>query len=439
MTHQARIDQAGSAPPGPAVAHELGTTDDCLSLMEGWFREHGDTYRVFVPSRDAWAWVIHHPDDVRRVLVGNHRNYTKGCGMDRIRLLLGDGIMTSEGAQWRRHRRLMQPAFHRKGMERFAATIRRCNAELLERWESACASGEPVNVTQAMSEFALTVILNLIFGDDLPRLVRDLHDNPFMLVARQPRRDAGFAYQFRQLSRHVLDIVRARSASGSPGHDLTGMLLEAADPETGSRMSEREIVDEVLTLVVAGHETTAASLAWTWSLLSRHPDAQERAHEEQARAGDVGCVDFTGLDRLPYTRQVIAESLRLYPPGWLLPRRAIGPDRLGGYDVPPGTDVFLSPFLIHRHPGFWDEPEAFRPERFASGVADARQRWCYLPFGAGPRHCIGENLSMYEMMLHLNGALRRFRLSAVDGRPPGLEARINLRAANDIHLRVEKR
>ena len=438
MPRTPRRTPAGD-PPSVDGPHELGATDQSLELMLRWFAAHGDTYRVFAPGRGSWTWVIHDPEDVRRVLVANHRNYTKGVGIDRVRLLLGNGIMTSEGEFWRRQRRMMQPAFHRRAVQRFARVVLDRNLALLERWERAAASGAPVNLTHAVSEFALEVALQAIFGEDLGRLVRDLADNPFMVVARESKRDPRFAYEFRQLAQVVQAIVRQRRASGRRELDFTQVLMESVDPETGQGMNERELLDEILTLVVAGHETTASALNWTWWLLARHPEVERRLHDELDHVGDLGEPTYDQLERLPYARAVLAEAMRLYPPGWLLTRRSIGPDRLGGYALPPGTDVFVSPFVVHRHPAIWENPESFEPERFGPAHAERRHKFAYIPFGAGPRHCIGENFATFEMMLHLNGAARRFRLRPVAPGPVALEARINLRPAQDIHMRVEKR
>ena len=438
MPLSSRRTTAGD-PPSVPEAHDLGATDESIDRMLRWFHEHGDIYRVFAPGRNAWTWVIHHPDDVKRVLVTNHRNYTKGVGIDRVRMLLGNGIMTSEGEFWRRQRRMMQPTFHRRVIQRFAAVIRYRNAVLLDHWARAAERNEPVNLTQSMSELALEVVLQSIFSEDLGRLIGNLADNPFMLVTRESKRDPRFAYEFRQLGKVVQKIVRQRRASGRRHFDFTQMLMESVDPETGQGMSERELLDEILTLVVAGHETTASALNWTWWLLSQHPEAERRLHEEQDRVGDLGLATYDDMDGLPYSLSVVRESMRLYPPGWLLTRRSIGPDRVGCYALPPGTDLFLSPFVVHRHPAIWENAESFDPDRFGAGHTEGRHKFAYIPFGAGPRHCIGENFATFEMMLHLNGATRRFRLRPVVPGPVALEARINLRPAQDIHMRVETR
>jgi cytochrome P450 len=427
-------------PPGPPEPLDLGDADDSIDLMLEWFAAHGDTYRVFSPGRDSWTWVVHHPDDVKRVMVTNHRNYTKGVGMDRVRLLLGNGLITSDGEFWRRQRRMTQPAFHRKVIERFAGVIDELNTAVFDRWAAAAERGEPVNLAQGMSELALDVVLHSIFSEDLGRLVTDLNESPFMMVTRESKRDPRFAYEFRQLGTVVQQIIRQRRAHGQRHFDFTQMLMEFKDPDTQAGMTERELLDEILTLVVAGHETTASTLNWTWWLVSQHPEVERRLQEEQDRVGPLGAgATYADLERLPYTLTVLQEALRLYPPAWILTRRAIGPDKLGGYDVPPGTDVFLSPFVIHRHPAFWDNADRFDPGRFEPGRGEARHKFAYLPFGAGPRHCIGENFSIFEMMLHLNGAARRFRLRPTDTEPVTMEARINLRTTRDIQMMVEKR
>lgn len=426
-------------PPEPGTAHDLGVTDDSLSLVRQWFVEFGDTFRVYAPSRESWTWVVSNPDDVRHVLVTNHRNYTKGAGIDRVKLLLGNGIMTSEGDFWRRQRRMMQPAFHRRVMERFARVVQRECASLVATWRAAARANERVNVTESVSRFALKVVLNAIFSDDLRELVRDLHANPFMVIAQDARRDPRFAYEFHKLERHVRALVQRRRETEPARSDLLQLLLEARDAATGERMGERELLDELLTLVVAGHETTASTLNWTWWLLARHPDVESSVYDEQAACGDLGPAAYADLSRMPYTRQVLDEALRLYPPGWMLTRRTIGADELGGYVLAPGTDVFISPYLLHRHPRHWERPDAFEPGNFAPQRVEARHAFAYIPFAVGPRHCIGENLSLYEMSLHLNSAIRQFRLTDPQPEWPGIEARINLRSAGDIHMRVETR
>jgi enediyne biosynthesis protein E7 len=427
------------APPMASQPHELGSTDETIVVLRRAFDELGDLFRIHVPSRGASTWVASHPDDVKRVLVTNHRNYTKGVGIDRIRLLLGNGIMTSEGEFWRRQRRMLQPAFHRRVVERYGSIVREENESLAAEWSAAARCTGRVNVTLSVSRLALRVILRALFADDLRQLVPDLDDNPFVAILQDARRDTRFAYEFRQLARDVKALVTVRRTRPQGRIDLLQLLLDARDADTGEAMSDAEVVDEVMTLVVAGHETTASTLNWTWWLLATRPAVALRVAEEQRDAGDLGHASYADLIRLPYTRQVVDESMRLYPPGWLLTRRSIGPDTLGGNAIPPGTDVFISPYLVHRHPRYWRFPDTFDPGHFDPPQVEARHAFAYIPFAAGPRHCIGQNFSLYEILLHFNYAVRRFQLTDPQPVQPPLEARINLRTASDVHMRIQQR
>lgn len=430
----------GKTPPEPPeIQFDIGATDDSLERMAALFARFGNIYRVYSPGRKSYTYVINHPDDVKRVLVTNHRNYTKGIGLDRVRILLGNGIMTSEGDFWKRQRYMMQPAFHRKMVTEFAQSIDQANARFIERWETQAARGELVNITDEMSELTLDIVLRAIFGRDLDRLTQQLGENPFEIVTREQARDLQFAYRFRSLTKLVAQLIQRRRQEGEQHFDYLAMLVAARDKDTGEAMSERELIDEIMTLVVAGHETTASALNWTWYLLSQHPQADARMHAEIAATEELATPNLAQMEALTYTHQVLDEALRLYPPGWLLSRRTIGPDVLAGYPVPAGTDVLLSPYLLHRHPDFWDDPESFRPERFAADRQSERNRFAYLPFAAGPRHCIGETFALYEMLMHLYKVARRYRLTYVPDEPIALEAQINLRTRKPLTMRLERR
>lgn len=430
---------SSTAPPEARPSFDIGATDDSLARMRASFETHGDTYRVLSPSRGTYTWVIHDPDDIRHVLVANHRNYTKGVGLDRVRILLGNGIMTSEGEFWRRQRYMMQPFFHRRVIARFAELIAAENDTLLARWDACAARGEPIDIRHEMSELTLAIVLRSIFGRDLDRLAADMGGNPFDVVVHEPARDLRFAYRFRSLGRLVAALIERRRREPGEHFDYVAMLMDARDKETGAAMSERELIDEIMTLVVAGHETTASGLNWTWYLLSQHPEAEARLHAELDAAADRAVLGFAEAEALPYARAVIDESLRLYPPGWVLSRRSVGADRLGGYELPPGTDVVFSPYLLHRHPRYWRDPDTFRPERFLGEDEADRPRFAYLPFAAGPRHCIGESFAIYEMLVHLYKVGRRYRLRFVPTGPVELEARVNLRPAQPMFMRLTRR
>jgi len=430
---------ANRTPPEAELQFDVGSTDDSLERMIELFARHGDTYRVYVPARRSYTYVVHHPDDVKRVLVANHRNYTKGVGLDRVRILLGKGIMTSEGELWKRQRYMMQPLFHRRVISGFAELIAQANDRWIERWEGLARRGELINLTDEMSELTLEMVLRSIFGRDLDRLSQQLGGNPFEVVTKEQSRDLQFAYKFRSLTKLVAQLIAQRRASEEEHVDYVAMLMNARDKETGAPMGERELIDEVMTLVVAGHETTASGLNWTWYLLSQHPQVESRLHAEIDAAAEVPAPSLTQMEELRYTRQVIDESLRLYPPGWVLSRRTIEADVLGGYPVPAGTNVLLPLYLLHRHQLFWKDPEAFEPGRFAPGHEAERPRFAYMPFAAGPRHCIGESFALYEMLVHLYKVARRYRLRYVPDKPLELEAQINLRTRYPLHMRLEAR
>ena len=236
-------------------------------------------------------------------------------------------------------------------------------------------------------------------------------------------------------------LIARRRTDGEEHFDYVAMLMSARDKETGAPMSERELIDEIMTLIVAGHETTASGLNWTWYLLAQHPQVEAKLHAEidAAAQADARAPSLLQLERLPYLRQVIDEALRLYPPGWVLSRRTIGPDVLCGYTIAAGTNVLLPLYLLHRHPRYWPEPDQFRPERFAPEHEAERPRFAYMPFAAGPRHCIGETFALYEMLMHVQRVARRLRLVHVPGPPLALEALINLRTRHPVIMRLERR
>jgi enediyne biosynthesis protein E7 len=432
-------ESSRTQPPEAELQFDIGATDDSLDRMVELFGRYGDTYRVFSPTRKSYTYVVHHPDDVKRVLVSNHRNYTKGMGLDRVKILLGKGLMTSEGDLWKRQRYMMQPFFHRRVITEFAKTLDSANDRFIARWEALAARGEPVNITEEMSELTLDIVLRAIFGRDFDRMSEQAGGNPFEVVTKNQERNLQFAFKFRSLAKVVAGLMERRRAEKEEHFDYVGMLMSARDKDTGAAMSDRELIDEVMTLVVAGHETTASGLNWTWYLLSQNPEAEARLHAEIDAAPDMLTPSLAQMESLAYTQQVVNEALRLYPPGWLLSRRTIEADVLGGYDIPAGANVLLPLYLLHRDGRFWKDPEAFWPERFAPEHEAERPRFSYMPFAAGPRHCIGETFALYEMLMHLYKVARRYRLTYVPDKPLELEAQINLRTLHPLHMRLERR
>ena len=431
--------QTLALPPGPTEGFDLGGSDESLARLRRYFKEYGDLYRVFAPGRGVYNYVINHPDDIKRVLLSNHRNYTKGEGMDRVKILLGNGIMTSEGDFWRRQRRMMQPSFHRRVIDQFSLLIRDVNDKFAARWADKAARGEAINMSDDASELTLEIVLCSIFGSDLARLEAQFGANPFEVVAKEQNRDLKFAFRFRSLTKLVAELINRRRRTSEEHFDFLSMLMATRDRESGAAMSDKELIDEVLTLIVAGHETTAAALTWTWYLVSQHPETAERLQAEADRTAAGQTLGLDAAEALQFTHQVLQESLRLYPPGWLITRRTLEADELGGFPIAPRTDVFISPYMLHRHPAYWSDPEEFRPERFAGADAEERHRFSYIPFAVGPRHCIGENIAMFEMLVHVHAMSRRFRLTRASNEPIELEAQINLRPRSNLMMMVEAR
>jgi cytochrome P450 len=428
-----RIQHDRKEPPEAELRFDVGAPD-VLERMIELFGRHGDIYRVLMPSRRSYAYVIHHPDDVRRVLVSNHRNYTKGVDRDRIKVLLGRGIMTSEGELWQRQRRMMQPMFHRRVVTQFARVIGEANDHLIAQWEVKAARAEVVNITEEMSELTLAIVLRSIFGEDADQV-----SEPFALVTREPARNLEFVYQFRALGTPVAKLIQQRRDQGKEHFDYLAMLMHARDKDTGSAMNERQLIDEVMTLVVAGHETTASVLNWMWYLLAQHPEVEVRLCTELAAQAHDTAPTLAQMEALTYAGQVLNETMRLYPPGWLLSRRTIGPDVLAGYEIGARADVLLPLYLLHRHPRYWKDPDRFEPDRFSPEREAERPRFAFVPFAAGPRHCIGETLALYEMLMHVHKVVPRFRLTLVPQGKVELEAQINLRARYPLRMMLARR
>ena len=435
--------QMGPAPlpPGPAEPFDVNADLESFELMNRGFERYGDLYQVKPLRRERPTYVASHPDLVQHVLASNRRNYVKGIGFELVKMLLGNGLIVSDGDHWLKQRRMIQPAFHRDNIERMAEVVRAANVRRLEVWEGHAASGEPIDITQDASELALEIILGSIFGNDLSTFENEDGSNPFSLLIEHTERDLALVVKFRALRKLVARLIEERrSEDRTPERpDFLSLYMQARDRETSEAMAEKDLIDEIMTIVVAGHETTAATVNWVWYLLSGAPDVERKVHAEVDALPSSGAPGFEDLGRLPYTKRVMYEALRLYPPVWLFTRRAVEADVLGGYRVDPGTDILLSPWIVHRHPDFWDDPEAFRPERFTETGVNERHDYAYFPFSMGPRRCTGDFFATVEVLTHVGLMARRFRLRYAPDRPLELEPGVNLRSKYGIKMVIEKR
>jgi cytochrome P450 len=385
----------------PATAQADGATraprDPFRFLMDLVHRE-GDVAR-YRAGREP-AFLVNDPDLIKRVLADNAANYSKATAINgAFKRAVADGLLTSEGPLWRRQRRLMQPAFHRDRLSALAAQMTEATVDMLERWHGIAERGETVDVAEEMSSLTLRITVKALFGRDIADHVeaigRRIADSVGLLVS-----ESSSFEEARVVVTDLLEsIVREREQSPVESPDLLWMLMEARDEETGEPMGRRQLLDEMLTLLLAGYETTANALAWTWYLLSENPGpaAALRAELRAVLGGRVPTVQ--DLPLLPYNRMVLEESMRLYPPAWILGRRAVADDMLGEHVIPAGSVVAISPYLMHRHPDHWEEPERFDPERFTKERSVGRKPFAYFPFGGGPRLCIGHNFAMLEAQL----------------------------------------
>jgi cytochrome P450 len=440
-------------PPGPSYwtpfAPGRAIRRDPIGFVSALARDYGDAVCLGMGPVDAY--LFHHPDAVKHILQDNNQNYVKGEIIGRVKVLIGEGLFTSEGDFWRRQRRLAQPAFHRERIAGLAGTMVRRTAERLDAWQPAMRRGAPIDVAAEMNALTLTIVGETLFGRDLSgeaadagralRVALEVCANRamsyFVLPVWVPTaRNRALRAALRTLDGLVYDIIDGRRRSGETGDDLLGMLMSVRDEETGEGMSRGQLRDEVMTFLLAGHETTAVALAWTWYLLALNPDVAERARTETlAVLGDRDPA-LDDLPRLPLARMVVEEAMRLYPPVWGIGRQAIAADEIGGYDVPAGAIVNLSPWVTHRHPAFWDEPDRFDPERFRPGVERTRPRFAYFPFSGGPRLCIGEQFALMEAQLIVAMMLRRYRLLLVDRTAVVPEPTLTLRPRGGLAMRA---
>lgn len=425
-------------PPGPTGTVALGIDPATLATLRTLRDDYGDIVSLQRPN-GRLAYFINDPDEVRRILVKRHAGYDKGPGFERVKMLLGNGLIVSDGDVWRRSRTMIQPAFSRQKVHDLTDVMVACAMSLEKRWAAVVDQGGTINITEETSRFALDLILISTFGKDSIAWIESEGNNPFAFLSRDSTRDLTVVMKVREVRQLLLQLIADRRARNSEQHyDFMSMYLSALD-KSGQGFSDAELLDELITLVVAGFETSANTLNWAWYLLASHPLVEARlVAESKQHFPSVTAVTDERAAAMLYTQQVLEETLRLYPPVWLFTRRAREDDQLADFDVPPGTDIYLSPYLLHRTEHYWPNPDHFDPDRFA--LADkSKKEQPFFPFSLGPRRCLGEYFSFLEMKIHLGLLCPRFRMSLVDEADPGLELGINLRSARDIILRPSYR
>ncbi len=412
--------------PGPRGKFLVGNLFDSRESglldyhVRAW-REHGDVVRFKMGPITLMQIV--RPEHIQQVLVANPKNYVKGLSHENLRKIIGDGILTAEGEAWQRQRRLMQPTYTPKGIAQFADIMGDATRKMLTSWDARSETG-PAMINQEMMHITMSVISRSMFGLDVGEDFKETGDGLRYLLHYVSERGLSSIdwptwvpteshRRLKAATRAVDDflygVIRERRRSGL-GEDLLSLLMTAKDAETGAEMDEKQLRDEVLITFFAGHETTAQTLTWTWAMLAQNPEVERRLWDELDRvlAGRSPTLEDVGA--LTYTRQVIDETLRLYSPVAVMARDAVAADTLGGYEVAPGTLIMLLPFLTHRHPEFWNEPDVFNPDHFTPERVKDRPRYAYVPFSAGPRTCLGIHFALLEAVLILAEVAQRYQI-----------------------------
>ena len=450
--------EAGGAPrlaPSPSkglpwFGQVFEALRDPIGIMMDGMLTYGDVmFFKFGPYR---YFLLSDPTAIKHVLTDNAKNYVKSRNYQGLRILFGQGLLTSEGEFWKRQRRLAQPAFHRERLAGLATSMSKETRRMLDRWRDegrsdGCAHAEMMRLTFAI--VGRTLFSTDVDGDSSAigeALTVGLHwtnDYAESLVRVPPwvptPANVRFARAKKTLDELVFRIIDERRAQDDFGDDLLGMLMSATDETGKERMDAKQLRDEVLTLVLAGHETTANLLAFTFHLLSEHPEWDRRVAEEaRAVLGDRDPT-FDDVPKLRIARMVLEEVMRLYPPVWTFERQALADDVVLGYALPKDAIVGISPYALHRHPKLWENPEGFDPERFAPERTEKRSKYAYLPFGGGPRTCIGNAFAMTEAQIILAMVAREHRLTRVPGHRIELDPAVTLRPKTGIRVKIEPR
>ena len=441
-------------PPGPKSLIPGGTLfafrRDPIGFLMSAAHEFGDIAHFQTGSQQYF--LINHPEYIKDILVTHHAYFKKGRGLERAKAMLGNGLLTSEGEFHHRQRRLAQPAFHRDRVARYATMmVEYADRMQHERWRE----GATLDIANEMMHLTLAIVGKTLFDTETEREAEQVRQalsesmkrfNRFMLpfaefLDRLPLPGNRRYHQARNLLDSIIyRIIDERRRSGQDRGDLLSMLLTAQDEEgDGGQMTDLQLRDEAITIFLAGHETTSNTLTWTWYLLSEHPEIEERLHHE---------LDFQLSGRLPtvedfqhlrYTEMVITEALRLYPPAWIMGRRALKDYQLGPYIVPAGSIVIMSPYLMHHDARYFPDPFRFDPDRWTPEARTSRPQFSYFPFGGGPRRCIGEGFAWTEAIMVLATLAQRWNLRRVPGHAIALQPLITLRPRHGIRMVLKRR
>ncbi len=449
------LPRAPSVPPGPKGMPLLGCAPAVKRDPLGFFAELAATHNGLASLRvgNETVFVLNSPEAFEHVFITNWRNYRKSTFYDKLVPTFGSGIVVSEGEFWRKQRQLMNPAFHRESLQRIGETMRARTRDRIARIADF-GPGETFDLSAEITDHSIEVVLESLFGSDIAGrtdvlaeavdTMLEIAEKRFWAVPDLHHTPVSRLYWRHRAARQVFDdivygIIERRRASDVSEPDLLGMLLDARDADTGAGMSDTQLRDEVTTLLVTGHESTANATVWTLYSLARHPEILAKVHREIAQTCSGLMPSDAEIREQTYLRQVIEEAMRLYPPAWTTSRTAIEADEILGYHVPAGTNVMVSPHVIHQNPRYWKDPATFDPDRFAPDARERRAKFAYIPFGGGPRSCIGANFAMMEMQIAITALLQSFDLEIAQDTPVEREAVISIRPKGGIRFTARKR
>ena len=448
------VARTAAVAPGPRGNLLMGNVKeyirDPIAMLMRLRREYGDVARnVMGPYL---THLVSHPDHVKYVLQDNHANYIRGRFYDNFKPFFGDGLLTTDGDFWLRHRKAVQPLFYKNYVETCSHQIIPSVNEMLNRWEQYSSVGRAFDIVPEFMQLTLSVLGRMIFGIDLGTHADTIGPAVRLGVSAMmpqgnlndfiprwlPTPHNGRISTARQTLATIMRLVREeRARQKHTGNDLTSLLMSLEDDETHQRLTEKEVEDEMMTIFLAGHETTGSGLAWALYALSMHPEVRLKLEDELSRTLGDRPPTADDLPNLPYLCMVIDESLRVYPPIWGFTRDAVNDDEIAGYRIPAGSSVFVSPYVTHRHTDFWSNPEAFDPEHFRPELVEARPRFAYFPFGGGQRQCIGIHMAKLQMRLAVAMIVQRFRFQAVPGHPIERGASVSLRPLQGIVMNMQ--
>ena len=417
---------------------------DALGFFTRTLKRHGDRVELRVLGKKVL--LLSHPDDLEAVLVNDRDSYGRSDEVRNLQPIFGNGLLTSEGEMWRKQRRLIQPKFSHATMQGYADVMLQCITAQLARWQP----GDVLDMTVEMTRFTRDVVCQTLFGSE-PSADAATIANAVTVVFGDLRAEILYLPLWRRfplprsrrwnravsaLHQAIQNMIAERRRSGETRADLLGLLIDACD-EDGSTMNDQQILDEVMTMFLAGHETSAVLLSWAVALLATHPEIQEAAAAEVHAVLHGEPLRATHLPQLRLVNAIVQETLRLYPSIWSIGRNVVRDTTLRGLPIERGTRVWLCTYALHRNPRWFPDPERFDPQRWLEGTA--RSRFTFLPFGAGPRMCIGQHFATTEAVLGLAAILQRFRLRATEGRMPKMEAWVTLRPRGSVRIQIEQR